>query len=291
VDAPVVSVGNLTLGGTGKTPFSVYLADHFLAGGRKPAILIRGYGDDEHRMLRDELPDVPVYTGRDRVKSAETAIKRNADVLILDDGFQHRRIKRDLDILLVDSLRPFGNGFLFPRGVLREPASSVARADIIVVTKADKIGPKEKKDLFDGLSIAAPGKPVAFARHKVTFLSDVTGSSYSRDYLKGKRVCVVSGIADPDYFSETVSGLGGIVDESFDFGDHHSYTQKDIDLVARVAKDEKFDIIVITTKDHVKIKDLDISEIENKLIIIHVAVEFAEGEEKIIAGLNRVNRA
>jgi len=232
--AKVVSVGNLTVGGTGKTPFTIFLADHFQKENRKPAVLIRGYGDDEHRMLEDELPDVPVMVGQDRVKNADTAVSKGADVIVLDDGFQHRRIRRDLDVLLVDSVSPTGNGYLLPRGVLREPVSSIRRAGAIVLTKADSLADKDKDHLLRQMKHLAPGVPVALTRHKPVFYTDVTGTVYDLEHLKGKRVCLISGIADPDYFARTVSISGCSIGERLDFSDHHRYTQHDVERIRKI---------------------------------------------------------
>jgi len=288
VSVPVISVGNITVGGTGKTPFTIYLADHFLNAGKNPAVLIRGYGDDEHRMLRDELPDVPVLVGQNRAKSANAAVRTGSDVLILDDGFQHRRVSRDLNILLLDSAAPFGNGCLLPRGILREPVPSLKRADMIVLVKSDRISAEEKEKLVGRLADLAPEIPVAVARHKPVFFADVTGMAYSPEDLKGKRMCLVSGIADPGYFALQVKRLGGMISTRFDFTDHHGYTQKDIDRIRAQCSRDKIDAIVVTKKDYVKMRELDLSRIEEKIFILHIVIEIIEGKEKIIAGLNSV---
>ena len=280
---PVVSVGNLTLGGTGKTPFTVLLADHFREEGRRPAVLIRGYGDDEHRLLRDELPDTPVFTGKNRVRSAMEASREDRNILILDDGYQHRKIRRDANILLVDGEEMFGNGFLFPRGVLREPAGSAGRADLIVVTKSDRMEEADKEKVTGILEKFAPGKPVSFARHLPRFLTDVTGEVSSLETLKGQDICAVCGIADPAYFGFTLEEAGARVAGRVVFEDHHRYGRKDIDHIAAVCGGMK---IVITKKDHVKMQGLDLSGIEDKLFILHIAMDLTEGKEKFIAGLD-----
>ena len=137
----IISIGNITLGGTGKTPFTIMLAERLTQKNKKKtAVLIRGYGEDEWKMLEERLGKygIKVFVGRDRVKYAKQALQYGACSLILDDGFQHRRLRRDLDIVLLDSTNPFGNRHLFPRGILREPLDSLRRADIVVLTKVDK---------------------------------------------------------------------------------------------------------------------------------------------------------
>lgn len=286
--APVVSVGNLTLGGTGKTPFTVFAAGHFLAEGKKPAILIRGYGKDENRMLKEELPDVPVYTGQDRVVNSFIAAKDGCGVIVLDDGFQHRRIARDLDIVLVDGISLFGNTRLAPRGVLRETVSALERADIIVVTKSGRIDEARKNEIMSYLAKVAYGKPVVMASHRPSFLSDIAGAFYPIDTLSGKKVCLVSGIADPGYFAATISGCGALVTARIDHADHHAYTMEDVREMARTCAAKGAETIVTTKKDIVKLRELDLTGIEDKLYVLNVKMEILEGKEKLIAGLNSV---
>src|SRR5262245_17167980 len=150
---PVVSVGNLTLGGTGKTPMVEWVARWFRGRGARVAILSRGYGqaeglNDEGRVLEENLPDVPHFQGADRVELARIAVEESeSQVLVLDDGFQHRRLARDLDIVLLDALEPFGLGRLFPRGLLREPVSSLRRAGLVVLSRADLVPGPTRRDI------------------------------------------------------------------------------------------------------------------------------------------------
>ena len=286
VPVPVISVGNLTLGGTGKTPFAIFLADHFTAAGRKPAVLTRGYGGDESRMLKDELADVPVVVGQDRVRSALWAASAGSDVVILDDAFQHRRIARDLDILMLDGARPFGNRHLFPRGTLREPASAIERADMLVLTKTDRISSAERESLAEDL--ARSGKPVILTRYRPTFFNDVTGAAYPPEFFRGKKVCLVSGIADADYFARMIEQLGAEITARRDHGDHHRYTRADVSAISGDLAAGGAEAVVVTRKDHVKLRDLDIAEIEDKLYVLNVVVDVVDGKERLIAGLNSV---
>ena len=142
---PVISIGNLTLGGTGKTPCVEYVARFFRQHDVQVAILSRGYGgdggrNDEAMLLEENLPDVPHLQGPDRVQLAGTAVEElESELLVLDDGFQHRRLRRDLDVVLVDATNPWGYGYLFPRGSLREPVSSLRRASVVMITRADRV--------------------------------------------------------------------------------------------------------------------------------------------------------
>jgi len=284
---PVVSVGNLTLGGTGKTPFTVYVAEHFLKKGKKPAVLTRGYGDDEHKMLKDALKDVPVYVGQDRVRNAKKAAENGADVIILDDGFQHRRLYRDMDILLLDSAFSLDE-YLFPRGTLRERVSSVKRAQAIVLTKVDKLGEKERDAAVRKIEQLAPGVPVAVSRHKAVSLEDAAGKVHGLETVRGKKLCLVSGIADPGHFADMAEKFGGVIAFRIDMEDHHAYTQKDIENICSRCMAKKIDAIVTTKKDYVKIGELGIEGIKEKLFILNIAIEVTQGEEKLLAGLDSI---
>jgi len=289
VSVPVVSVGNITLGGTGKTPFTIFLSEHFLVSGHKPAVLIRGYGNDESRMLKDELPDVPVLVGQDRVKNAQKAAREGRDIILLDDGFQHRRLARDLDIVLIDGSSVFGNSAVFPRGVLREPASSLARADLFVVTKADMINAEDKGKIEKQIRTFAPEKPVLWAKHRILFLTDVTGAAYAAETLKNKNVCIMSAVGDPDYFAFLVKGQGANIAIREDYPDHYNYLQVDVARIFKKVFKEGSEKIVVTRKDFVKLEKLDISSIEEKLFVLNIVMDITEGKEALLAGLDRIS--
>lgn len=286
--AIVISVGNITLGGTGKTPFTIFLADHFQAMGINCAILTRGYGNDENKMIKDELPDISVFVGQDRVTSAQLAVSEGKDVLILDDGFQHRRIARDLNILMLDSTKMFGNRFLLPRGTLREPIRSLKRADFFMLSKTDRINEEQKEEIMRQLNTTFPGKPVVSTRHKPSFLTDVTGSAHSIDSLCGKKVMLLSGIADPDYFAFLVEQTGAAIISRLDYPDHHCYRQMDIGKVYAKCATENIEAIIVTKKDHVKLKELDISSIEDKVFVMNIIVDIVRGKERLVARLNSI---
>ena len=234
----VISIGNITLGGTGKTPFVIMLARR-LARKNKTAVLIRGYGEDEWKMLEERLGQygIKVFVGRDRIKSANEALRCGIDTLVLDDGFQHRRLGRDLDIVLLDSTNPFGNRFLFPRGILREPLRGLKRADIIVLTKVDKPSPcaegqgksKDNSPIMteEKIERIAPGKAVIKAVHRPERLDDIRkGERFPPAFLNNKTVCLLSAISDPSYFKHTVEQTGARVGLEFTFSDHYLYKEK-----------------------------------------------------------------
>jgi len=288
VSVPVVSIGNLTLGGTGKTPFAIFLADYFLSAGKKPAVLTRGYGGDESVLLKNEMPLVPVYLGKDRVASANRAVTDGRDLLILDDGFSHRRIERDLNILMIDGVNFFGNSLVFPRGVLREPTSAIERADMFVLTKVDSASRARIEEIHAFLAKRAPGKTVVDARHKPSFLTDVTGAAYALSFLNGKRISVVSGIGDPDYFAFLLKEEGARIISRHDYMDHHKYKQRDIDAIYLASVSKKTENIIMTAKDYVKIKKLDLSRMEEKIFILNITIDIVSPKEILVDRLNSV---
>ncbi|MBD3425765.1 MAG: tetraacyldisaccharide 4'-kinase [Candidatus Omnitrophica bacterium] len=283
---PVISVGNITLGGTGKTPLTIFLADHLVSSGRKPAVLTRGYGNDESKMLRDVLAEVPVFVGQDRVRSARWAAAQERDVLILDDGYQHRRLARDLNLLLLDSASPFGNGHLVPRGTLREPASSVKRADMVILTKVDRTSPERISAAKERIGELAPGMPIISTRHRPACLLDVTGAAYSPGSISGQKIMLISGIVDPDYLAYLLERLGGRIAGRLDYPDHYRYTWRDVEKIRRQCDICGAEKIITTKKDYVKIRMLDISQIEEKLFVLDIAVDVVEGKEELFAGLD-----
>ncbi len=251
--APVVSVGNLTWGGTGKTPLVMHLALALKKRGFKPAVLTRGYGGDEVELMRRRLDSIPVVAGPDRFASGRRAVEQfGADLLLLDDGFQQWRIAKDLDILAIDATAPFGNGRLIPRGTLREPKEEAARADWIVVTKANR-KLQEWTALEEELRRIHPGVAILKADHRPVGLAGwPSGRSVSLDLLKGERICTLAGIARPDSFEETVKRLGAEVILKVRVRDHHPYTVAELLRIFGRCRRHRIRRIVTTAKDAVR---------------------------------------
>jgi tetraacyldisaccharide 4'-kinase len=243
VDAPVVSVGNASVGGTGKTPMVAWVVHALLARGFRPGILARGYGgrggpNDESRLLGALHPDVPRVEDKDRVRGALQLIARGADAVVLDDGFQHRRLHRDLDLVLVDATRPWGlpappeGGApvraLLPRGFLRERPAALARADALVVTRADQVSAAELAALEVELERLAPGRPICRARHRPMRLRAPDGAPQHPSVLSGREVDLVSGIGNPEAFEATARSLGARVAEHRALPDHQPFGERDL---------------------------------------------------------------
>jgi tetraacyldisaccharide 4'-kinase len=282
---PVISIGNLCVGGTGKTPMTLYTAKMLQAMGHRVCILSRGYkgaceksggvvtdgktmflnaksAGDEAYMMAMSLTDVPVFVGKDRVKSGSAAAASfHPDVMILDDGFQHRKLYRDIDIVLLDYQRPFGNHRLLPAGRLREPEGALSRADAIVFTRSPEEDGQNDPGPTDRARISSLKIPVFYARHKPLLLKrtgadtshhdmrDQTGDSEGRRFLEDRAVFAFSGIARNDDFIKTIEAFGARVKGTAFFPDHHCYTQKELNRIAWAARDSGADLIVTTQKD------------------------------------------
>lgn len=290
---PVISVGNITLGGTGKTPFTLMLARHFSEKGKKTGVLIRGYGEDEWKMLEENLKDTgaEVFVGRDRVEQASIALKKQKDIIILDDGFQHRRLRRDLDIVLIDAHHPFGNRSMFPRGILREPIDGLKRGDIFILTKTDAAQDK-RYALTKEIKEITKGRPVLLARHTARDFVDINGEKKEkREDLKGKTVCLLSAICDPDYFAHTAGSCGLSVGTHFSFPDHYDYRLQDLEKVIKHCERENIEYVITTEKCAVKLRPIAKRlKSKQKLRVLRISFEIMKGKEELYAGLDRLLR-
>ena len=257
VNARVISVGNITWGGTGKTPLVICLAKRLAAEGRRVAVLTRGYGKDEQELLKKSLPNIPVIVGRDRVRAARKTIKQDkVEFIVLDDGFQHIRLHRDLDVVNINATQPFGPGGLIPMGTLREPLENLSRADIFILTKAN-IGAKNIHWIRQRLAMIKPNAVIFEARHRPVRISDWRRNLFSPlDTLKGKKVAVISAIGDPHSFEKTVENQGAEIAFAARFGDHHAYSSTELVNFAARCKALSLRDVVTTEKDFQNIRPL-----------------------------------
>jgi len=246
---PVVSIGNLTWGGTGKTPVTAHLARALAQRSVRVAILTRGYGADEPQVLRRLAPGIPVVVGRDRVAAGRQAIADGADLLMMDDGFQHWRLHRDLDILLVDATAPFGYGRMIPRGSLREPVTHLRRAQVIIVTRAE-VPTADVEGVIAQVRAIHPGATVLTARARPTQFEEwPTQVVQPLNRLQGLRVCALSGIGNPAAFEAVVAQAGAAAALASRFPDPHPYQPRDLEQVAAQCRAAGISWIVTTLKD------------------------------------------
>ena len=297
VDATVISVGNLTAGGTGKTPFVIWLAGQ-LERTRAVAVVSRCYGaqycrlNDEGLEIRQRLPAVTQVQDPDRVAAAQQAISEMSPrqaaanlplrpVVLLDDGFQHRRLARDLDILLIDSIRPFGFGFLLPRGLLREPIQSVKRANLAVLTRANLVDDSKREAIRKQLLLHHPRLKLAEAELVTEHWLAADQQQYPLERLLGKRLFAFCGIGNPEGFLDTLQHAGMNVVECLEFDDHHRFRPDDIQSVGARAEQSHCDAIVCTHKDLVK---LDF-QLTGRLPIyaLLTTVRISQGEDLVTA--------
>lgn len=320
----VVSIGNLTVGGTGKTPVAEMLARELQRRGRRVAILSRGYksvpkpfmqrlknkvfkhldlfpprivsdgkevlldsrmaGDEPH-MLAKNLPGVCVLVDKDRVKSGVHALRHfKSDVLLLDDGLQYQRLKHRTDVVLVDRQAPFGNEHLLPRGTLREPPENLRRASYIVVTKC---GPAPDPALIARLRRLNPTAAIIECNHAPRHWQDIrTGEKFPLGHLTGRHVGAMSGIARPESFEEGVRELGVHVEITKGFADHHRFTKKEILRFLEWCDRRSLDALVTTEKDAVRFPDIDSPAVP--MLFLRVEIEILRGREHWDDLLSRV---
>jgi tetraacyldisaccharide 4'-kinase len=257
---PVVSVGNLSMGGTGKTPCIEYIARYYRQRDIRVTILSRGYGsqgarNDEALVLEENLPDVPHLQNADRVAAAECAVQElDSQLLLLDDGFQHRRLHRDLDIVLIDATRPPTEDALFPRGTLREPLSALSRADHLILTRTDQASPMIMDNLGRTLARRFPRLPVAQAIHQPKSL--ICGDEVvPPQALEQRTIAAFCGLGQPQAFRRTLEQLGARLLDFRTYPDHHPYTRADVEGLHRwAAATPPGTWIVTTRKDWVKLR-------------------------------------
>ena len=314
----VISIGNVTAGGTGKTPVTEIFARTLAAEGRKVAILSRGYrrkeapwwqrlftdvispplvvsdgkhvlldsatGGDEPYMLAPNLPGVAVVVDRDRVKAGRYAIKRlGCDTIILDDGFQYQKLKHSIEVVLVDSTNPFGNGNMLPRGILREPVRHLKRADIIFLTKCRG----DVSAVVQEIRKYNKTAEIVECTHAPKSLKDVwSREEFPLTWLEGKTTCTLSGIASPKGFENSLRHLGAKVVWCERYADHHSYDSSEILYALNRTADMGADALVTTEKDAVRFPRFETSPV--RCLYLRIAIEILRGRESFQDIINRI---
>jgi len=299
---PVISVGNITLGGVGKTPLVEYIAHYLKSNGKRVAILSRGYGskkrvisgndnrkveeyNDEHLMLRENLPDVPNIIDHDRVSGGKRAIAgHNVDCLILDDGFQHLRLNRALDIVAINALNPFGYERVIPCGFLREPLKNLQRAGLFIITHTNLCEKYEVDAIRNRLNLIKPSVPVIESIHEPSQLENISNKTVSAiKWLEGKKVYAFCAIGCPESFLKSLENSGAELVNSRQFLDHHFYSREELGNVVNEAIQLGADAVVTTQKDKVKIiETLTDEELETFGIPFHVlkiSIKITAGNE------------
>ena len=305
---PVVSLGNLTLGGSGKTPLVELAALTLVALGAAPAVVSRGYGrstrgvhvvadrqgvrlgarsaGDEPLLLAERLPGIPVVVGENRFEAGRHALEAlGASVILLDDGFQNRTIAKTLEILVVSARSPWGNGRLFPRGRLREPLSALRRAQLVIVTNPR--GDEDVEAVTRTLRLHDSPAPVASARYEpVEARRAGDGARLPLAELTRRRLLAFGGLAAPRSFMETAQGLGIPLAGFIEFGDHHWYTEGDLAELARRAAMAGAEGLITTEKDAMRLRDFP--PLRLPLWILSVRMVLASGQAAWVNALRQV---
>lgn len=318
----VISLGNVTVGGTGKTPTAQRLAAIIRDMGCRVVILNRGYralwkgqiglvsdgkkiymtaaeAGDEAYLLAKNLPGVPVVIGKNRSVTGEYAVRRfNAEVIILDDGYQHWQLARDLDIVLVDTINVFGNNFLLPRGTLREPLENLDRADAFLLTKVDqstdnaRFALRDTLNQFNGRAVVVESthSPQCFIEIEEWY-KGVRSESIPVDAIHGRRIMAFSAIGNPSSFEQSIIDIGAQVIDAARYPDHHDYTMAEMQLVMQQAVDKDVWALITTEKDAVKIPSEFIhSDRPLPVYVLDMKVRFHDGYEELMEMIKRTAR-
>jgi tetraacyldisaccharide 4'-kinase len=274
---PVLSVGNLSVGGTGKTPISAWFARRLGEKGVRAAIVLRGYGADEIIVHERLNPEIPVIASPDRVRGIREAIAQGAGVVILDDAFQHRRASRDADVLLVNADAWTGKPRLLPAGPWRESLRAARRATLVIVTRKTA-GPAAVADVTRALANAAPQVPVATVHLAVGELkSTATGQTLPLHAINGSDLTAIAAIAQPDSFFKQLTDLGAVVRPQ-SFPDHHAFTRAEARRLSAEASSSDF--VVCTLKDAVKLERIWPAE-AGSLWYVSQRLRFEDGQQHI----------
>lgn len=259
LDVPVISVGNITAGGTGKTPLVIELVRRLGALGKSPSVVARGYGGDgdeagdEQHLIRRHCPDAPYVADADRVAGAMRAVAAfGADVIVLDDGFQHRRLGRHLDIVLIDATCPFGYGHVLPRGLLREPVTALRRAGLVIITRCDQVSLASLQDTRRKLERLVDHAPILCCRHEAVGIEDLHGAPLAHS-MNGARAVLFAAIGNPSSFVHTCQSLGVEVVGHRWWKDHYRYRRRDVTALASAGRFPAHDLLLTTEKDAVKL--------------------------------------
>lgn len=280
---PAVAIGNLTVGGSGKTPIATWVAAHYASHGIRPAVLLRGIGGDEALEHREQVPAAVVISNPDRYVGAVSALAGGAEVLVLDDAFQRLDVQRSLNICLVSAESSQAVRWPLPAGPWREGFSALERADMIIVTR--KRADAATARLLAGDLERAAARPVAIAHLDLSVLRGlVSGREYPVASLEGKRVVAASAIADPDAFVAQIKRTGAQVQVAT-WKDHHLFRDEDVAWLAHAAR--RADAVVITAKDAVKLRDRWPTSVPEPLVAI-LQVRFEAGEAQLQEALDRV---
>ena len=287
---PVISIGNMTTGGTGKTPMVIWITKRLRSYGMRVALVSRGYGsrnrngvdgpNDEALEMEHRLPDAPHLQDPDRYRMTQIAAQEfDSEIIVLDDAFQHRQLARDLDIVLIDATVPFGFHRLLPRGLLREPLYGLSRSDLIVLTRVHLISIADRNAIVQTIKRYAPNTALAETQIRANHLLQFDGQTEAIAKLKGQPVFVFCGIGNPENFKLTLEKLNCDIVGFERYADHYHYQRRDLENIKNSAQANKAAMIVCTHKDLVKIGTNRLGGIPVYAVVVDV--EFLSGEKEV----------
>ncbi len=306
-EIPIICIGNITTGGTGKTTTVIYVTQLLQENGFRPGVVSRGYGGseskkgalvtdgkviylnpeesgDEPYLITMRLRDVPVVVGRDRVRAVEFLIGRfNLDVIVMDDGFQNDSIYKDLSILLVDATNPFGNNLILPAGDMREPKGSLKRGDLIVISRSDIVSREKIGELYERVRKLCSNDRIFSSRYEDSVIYRINNPDFRRpaNVIAGKRVLLITGIANPTSFVSVVRKYHPRCVDIISLPDHYNY--RDSDIVDFIEESQRYDCVIVTEKDFVKLKRYRLND---KFDVMRISLEIDNGDvfsQEIIA--------
>ncbi|MCK4401488.1 tetraacyldisaccharide 4'-kinase [bacterium] len=308
----VISVGGITLGGVGKTPVVELLVNMLIKKGKKVAVLSRGYrrveeseiklvsngkeilcdveeAGDEPYLLAKNLKNTVVFAGKNRYKTGKIAEESfNIDTVVLDDGFQHWRLHRDINIVVINASSPFGNGYIFPRGNLREPYKRLKRADCFIITKTDMIKDDNLENIKRKLLEINDSAQVITTIHKPVCLENIAGEEQMDiECIKGEKVIALSSLGDPVSFENTLEHVGAKIVEKLRYPDHHWYTEDDIDNIQARQKALNAKFIITTQKDAVRLQMIETQDVAS-LRVLRIGIEIISGSDRLEKLINAV---
>lgn len=306
----VISIGGVTFGGVGKTPIVELIVNMLIEKGKKIVVLSRGYGrggesdiklvsdgkeilcdvkeaGDEPYLLAKNLKSTVVFVGKNRYKTGKIAEESfHTDTVVLDDGFQHWRLHRDINIVVINASSPFGNGYVFPRGNLREPYKCLKRADCFIITKADMIKDAGiiKKRLLDVNRSAQ----IVTTIHKPVCLENIAGEEQlDIECIKGKKIIALSSLGDPISFENTLEQVGAKIVEKLRYPDHYWYSKEDMDNILARQKALNVKFIITTQKDAVRLQRVETQDVAS-LRVLRIEVEIISGSDKLEKLINAI---
>jgi tetraacyldisaccharide 4'-kinase len=292
LEGRTVSVGNITVGGTGKTPLVIAIAEEAKKRKLRTCVLTRGYrgkvkgpvivsigkgpltsweeAGDEPFLMSENVKGAWIIKDSNRYRGGLVA--GGVDLFLLDDGYQHWRLQRDLDILVIDSTDPFGKGRLLPLGRLREPLSEMKRAGMILINKARE----RNMAIEDTIRKFNPAAPIFYSHYRIEGLIDTAGRCFPLNELRGRKIFAFSGIGSPQDFLTTLRGVSASPISSLSFKDHHHYSEQDLKRIIKKAEKVEAEIIITTEKDMVKIRDMEIIQEDKKFFALKISLEITD---------------